>query len=355
MKICFLVGDINKTGGTERVCLIIANELSKKNDVTILSMKNGLNPRFKRVSNVKIDSLNLETTNGFFRRKIKPYLKLKKYLKDTPQDILINVDVILALYSIPMKLFYKIKIVSWEHFNFRINNGTRNRDYARKISARFADCIIVLTDADLSEYKKKLRMKSSIVRIYNPICGHVSNSNKKEKIVLASGRFAYQKNFQELINIWEIVEKKDNEWKLIICGDGDEMDEIKNMIKSKNLNNVILPGFCEDMDEYYNQASVFVMTSRYEGFPMVLLEAQQHSIPLIAYDCFTGPSEIICNNKNGYLIKNGDRKDFANKLFILMNNQNKLTEFSKNSYDYIRKYDISNIIKEWEKLLNNLK
>ena len=354
MNICFISGDINKTGGTERVCLLIANRLAAKYNVTILSLKNGLNPVFECDKRIKLKTLSLENCSGYLKRKIMPYKRLITFLKKNKQDIIINVDVINCLYSLPMKVFFKTKIIAWEHFNFRINNGTKNRDFARKLCAKYADYIVALTDADLVEYKTKLKIKCPIKRIYNPIVGKIKNNNFNKNIILASGRFSYQKNFEELINIWEKVEKDNSKWKLIICGDGSNFNYVKDLIIEKNLKNIILPGFCKNMSDYYENASIFVMTSRFEGFPMVLLEAQQNSIPLIAYDCFTGPSEIIDDDRNGYLIKYGDTKEFATKLKYLMNNKQKLIEFSNYSSKSIKKYDIDVIIKEWENIINEL-
>lgn len=354
MKICFVCGDINKTGGTERVCLLIANELAKKHSVTILSFKNGLNPLFKCNNKIKLKSLNLNEYSGFIRRKVEPYIKLKRFLKNNPQDIIITVDVILCLYTIPMKLFFKTKIIAWEHFNFRTNNGVKNRDRARRLSAKYADYIVVLTKTDLIEYQNNCNLKCPIINIYNPIVGCIKKS-RMEKIVLAVGRFSYAKNFQELIDIWEKIENNNQDWKLVICGDGEEYNKLNKMVKDRKLKNIVLPGFCKNVSKYYSKASIYAMTSRYEGFPMVLLEAQQYSIPLISYDCFTGPSEIIENGKNGYLIKYGDIEEFIAKLSDLMCDNDKLQLFSKNSSSMVKSYDIENIITQWHKILEILK
>lgn len=354
-KICFFSGDISRTGGTERVSLLIASGLSKMDyDISVLSYQNGIKPSFDYDKKIKFYSLHLEKNKGFFSRKIMPYVKLLKFNKKHHQDIIINVDVLLANYTLPIRKFLKSKMISWEHFNYRSNNGTKNRDYARKISAKFADYIVVLTDADLNEYKSMLKVRCPIKRIYNPVTGKAKKSNLKEKIVLSSGRFTYQKNFQELINIWEKIEFSTNDWKLIICGSGEDYNEISSMIKEKKLKNVILPGFCNNMEEYYKKASIYVMTSRYEGFPMVLLEAQQYSIPLIAYDCFTGPSEIINNGKNGYLIDFGDRDAFKERLLYLMNNKKILENMSKNAYNDCNRFTIDKVVRQWENVIDEL-
>ncbi|MBR3897729.1 MAG: glycosyltransferase family 4 protein [Bacilli bacterium] len=354
-NICFFSGDISKTGGTERVTLLIANELTRKGyNIAILSYQNGAKPSFDFDERIKFYSLHLEKYKGFLSRKIMPFIELINFNKKHHQDIIINVDVLLANYTLPIKRILKSKIISWEHFNFRSNNGVKNRDYARKLSAKYADYIVVLTKADLKEYQKNLKIKNKIVNIYNPISESVKKKSHKQKIVLSSGRFTYAKNFQELIIIWEKIETKSKDWKLVICGSGEEFGEISKIVKDKKLKNVILPGFCKNMEEYYNKASIFVMTSRFEGFPMVLLEAQQHSIPLISYDCFTGPSEIIIDNRNGYLIPYGDNKEYEKKLLYLINNDDKLKQMSDMAYIDCERFSIDEIIKQWEKVINDL-
>ena len=355
-KICFFSTDISLGGGTEKVCLLLANELCNKGyEVSILSYNNGLSTIFKCNKNIKLFSLNMQNINGFITRKIKPYVRLKKFLKQYPQDIIINVDIILCLYSIPMKLFYNIKNIGWEHFNFRNNNGVKNRDIARKLAMKFADQIVVLTKRDLDEYTKNRKVKKPITYIYNPSVGNekVFNYEKRENNILAVGRLVYSKNFIELIDIWKMIMDLDNksEWNLIICGEGEERAKIEKRIKEYGLKNVKLTGFCSNVEEYYQKSKIMVLTSHMEGFPMVLLEAQKQGLPIISYDCFTGPSEIVIDGKDGYLIEYKNKKMFVDKLLALMNDDNCINKFSVNALEDSKRFNIDKIVDQWIKLL----
>lgn len=354
MKICFFSGNIARTGGTERVSLLIANGLAQREyDVSILSMEAGGKAGFGIDENISLSSLHMENEKGFLKRKIAPYIRLLKYLKKEKPDVFINIDVILCLYSLPLKCFTKTKMIAWEHFNYRSNNGVKNRDRARVLAAKLADQIVVLTKADLEEYKKYLKIRHSIDYIYNPAIGESISVDyaQKENVVIASGRLSYPKNFFELLQIWDNVWGDYKDWKLVICGNGEEEAELKKYVADKKIENVIFAGFVRDVEEYYKKSKIMVMTSRFEGFPMVLLEGQKAGLPIIAYDCFTGPSEIIIDGVDGYLIKKNNRDDFISKLKKMMNSNELLQTFSKNAVNDARRFEIDKILDRWEKIV----
>lgn len=351
MRICFFSGNIARTGGTERVALLIANELSKRGyDIRILSFEEGLKTGFEVYENIVLSSLHLEDSKGFFGRKIVPYIRLFKYLNNEKPNVLINIDVLLCLYSLPLKLFTQANMIAWEHFNYRSNNGVKNRDRARKLAARLADEIVVLTKADLEEYSRNLRIKHHIDYIYNPAVGEICDIDYKarEHIVVASGRLSYPKNFLELLEIWRIIEQKNKDWKLVICGSGEEESELKEFVCNNKLENVVFAGFVTNIEEYYKKAKIMVMTSRYEGFPMVLLEGQKVGLPIVSYDCFTGPGEIVIDGVDGYLVRQGDRENFISKLEKLMDNEDLLMKFSQNALIDSKRFDINEIVDKWE-------
>jgi len=355
MKICFFSGDISRTGGTERVSLIIANELAQRGyDISFLSYSGGECASFYKKESIKLYSIHMENVNGFLQRKLEPYIRLLRFIKSNKPDVLINIDVLLCFYSLPITKLCGIKNIAWEHFNFKSNNGVKNRDRARKIAAKFADQIVVLTKADLEEYKRNLRIHKQIDYIYNPSVG--SNygclCDNKEKIIIASGRLTYQKNFHELLEIWSKVEPNHPDWSLFICGSGEEENKLKEFANTSGLKNVIFTGFVSNIESLYKKAQIMVMTSIYEGFPMVLLEGQKAGLPIVAYDCFTGPSEIIINGHDGYLIDQDDRDSFVSNLERLMNDEAKRKEFSLNAYEDSNRFNVEIIVDEWERLLN---
>ena len=354
MKICFLSGCISSTGGTERVGIHIANELSKKGHfITILSMTGNENAFFKVDKNIEVTSLHMEKYKNAFIRKAMRYIKLFKLLKKKKFDIVISIDVIYSLYLIPIKKILKFKLVSWEHFNCHNNNGVKLRDKARKKSAKYADAIITLTNRDKLEYFKLFKIKTLCDYILNPIISLYDDSIDKENIVLACGRLCYIKNYQELLEIWNMAKGYTNGWKLVICGEGNDREELEHIIEKYNLDNVELPGNIKDMKKMYNSAKIMVMTSRNEGLPMVLLEAQSCGLPIISYDCYTGPSEII-SDKSGFLIEYGNREEFKNALIKLINNNDIQKEMSINALEESKRYDIDLIVKKWEEVLDKI-
>ena len=162
-KICFLSGDMSRSGGTERVLAIIANELCKKEDLFEIHILSTVNenmtsffPLDKRIKQSRI--LNDKALN--FK---------KQYFKKNNIDVFIDVEVISSIFSIPATRFTKTKHIAWEHFNFYENNGSSLRALARKIDGRFSDYIITLTEEDKNNYLNNLKIKGKIDYIYNPM------------------------------------------------------------------------------------------------------------------------------------------------------------------------------------------
>ena len=360
LNICFLSGDMSRTGGTERVLSIIANELSKqknKINIYILSITNENNTSYFRLEKEIKNNRILKSKDVNFKKQYFQIVKgIRHYIKENNIDILIDVEVIASLFSIPATRFTKTKLISWEHFNFYEDNGSHLRIYARKLAARFSNCIITLTEHDKQNYLNNLDIKGKVEYIYNPI-EEVDDMecNIKSKQIISVGRLTYQKGFDMLCDVAKVVLKDNKGWKWLILGDGEDKDKLRSKIKEYGLENkLILKGNVSNVEEYYKNSSLYVMTSRFEGLPMTLLEAKTYKLPIVSFNCLTGPSEIVKNNINGYLINPENVEAMSNKLNILMNDENKLKEFSNNAQIDIEKFKLKPIIERWEKVLISL-
>ena len=360
LNICFLSGDMSRTGGTERVLSIIANELSKqknKFNIHILSITNENNTSYFNLENeIKNDRILKSKDVNFKKQYFQVVKGIRHYIKENNIDILIDVEVIASLFSIPATRFTKTKLISWEHFNFYEDNGSHLRIYARKLAARFSNCIITLTEHDKQNYLNNLDIKGKVEYIYNPI-EEVDDieCNIKSKQIISVGRLTYQKGFDMLCDVAKVVLKDNKGWKWLILGDGEDKDKLRSKIKEYGLENkLILKGNVSNDEEYYKNSSLYVMTSRFEGLPMTLLEAKTYKLPIVSFNCLTGPSEIVKNNVNGYLINPENVEAMSNKLNILMNDENKLKEFSNNAQIDIEKFKLKPIIERWEKVLISL-
>lgn len=355
IRICFFSGNISNSGGTERVSTIIANKLQERGyNVCFLSYENGKVSHYHLNDNIKLYTLLEKKYTNFFSRKIVPYFKLLKFIKKEKIDIIIDIDILLSLYTIPIKFFCKVKNISWEHFNYYYQK-IKNRNRARSLAAKYSDCIITLNKCDLNNYKNNLKKIRRIDYIYNP---SIVKSNKctelKNKTVIAVGRLNKQKGFDILLKIWAEIEKKEKCWKLLIIGDGEERESLLMEKEKLDLKNVEILPFKENIEEYYEKSSIYALTSRCEGFPMVLLEAQKKGLPIVSFDCKTGPSEIVINNRNGFLIEDKNEKRFSSKLLELMKDAQKLKEFSDNSILDSKRFDINLIIDKWEMIIQSL-
>lgn len=360
LNICFLSGDMSRTGGTERVLSIIANELSKqknKFNIYILSITNENNTSYFRLEKeIKNDRILKSKDVNFKKQYFQVVKGIRHYIKENNIDILIDVEVIASLFSIPATRFTKTKLISWEHFNFYEDNGSHLRIYARKLAARFSNCIITLTEHDKQNYLNNLDIKGKVEYIYNPI-EEVDDMecNIKSKQIISVGRLTYQKGFDMLCDVAKVVLKDNKGWKWLILGDGEDKDKLRSKIKEYGLENkLILKGNVSNVEEYYKNSSLYVMTSRFEGLPMTLLEAKTYKLPIVSFNCLTGPSEIVKNNVNGYLINPENVEAMSNKLNILMNDENKIKEFSNNAQIDIEKFKLKPIIERWEKVLISL-
>ena len=171
----------------------------------------------------------------------------------------------------------------------------------------------------------------------------------KEPILLFVGRLDNRsKKLFTLIDIWYRLCKLYPQWKLIIVGDGPDKDVLIN--KAKDISNIEFKGY-QDPREYYEKASIFCMTSIFEGFPMCLTEALQFGCVPIAFDSFSAVYDIIKPGETGELVKSFDKKEYVGKLIHLIDDETYRKKLSKNAFQYVKRYDIANILPKWIELI----
>lgn len=354
MKICFFIYNISNPGGSERVTTIIANELKDRGyDVSILSIC-GKDSFYKLNENIPINIIyknkfDINSKTKFFSILKKAY----KYHKDNKTDVIIDVFASRSLISIPIKALLNIKNISWEHFNYSVKEGLN--PIARKVACLFSDKIITLTNEDIQLYKNNNKViKSEMDYIYNPSPFlNAEISKLHEKNVVTVGRLTYQKGYDILLDAWQLIEKS-TDWKLTLVGDGEEKENLIEKAKRLKLKNINFLGVTDNIAEVYKNSSIFVSSSRFEGLPMCMIEAQSFGLPIVSFNCLTGPSEIIENNGSGYLVENGDYYELAEKILDLINNKEKMFEFGKKAKEDSKRFTIDSIIVKWEMIINNL-
>lgn len=349
-NICFLIGNINHSGGTERVTTIIANELAKKNKVFILSLSDGTKPFFEQDISIVNENLFAEPVSmrKYF---ISAVSKIRKYLINNKIDTLIVVDSISCVFTVPACVGLNINHICWEHFNLKVNLDSTFRSLGRWMAAKWCDRVVTLTERDKTFWDKKFNLGSTnkVLAIANPSPYELQDHHPSldNKNILCVGRLTYQKGFDLLILTWAKTVEQLPGWKITIVGSGEDEQTLKQMALDLNVSDtIVFAGQQKNMDLFYRKASFFCMSSRFEGLPMVLLEAQSYGLPIVSFDCDTGPAELIDNEINGYLVKNNDIDALAVAV-MKMCTQNNFDSFSQNTLKKSQNFKIKNIIDFW--------
>jgi glycosyltransferase involved in cell wall biosynthesis len=226
------------------------------------------------------------------------------------------------------------------------------------LGARFSDKNVLISQEAKSYYESHFRKTRNIV-IYNPLDNKLINKEiyyrNNSSALISVGRLTYQKNYHLLIEIAEKVLAKHDGWVWHIYGDGEQREELEALIAEKRLTEkVVLMGNVADLYDRYPSYAGIVMTSRWEGFPMVLIEAAANGLPMISLDIATGPKEIIEDSVNGFLIPEGDINSFISKLDIFMNEPEMREKFSRAASQKVASFRVENIVNQWCKLFLEL-
>ncbi len=356
MKILMLGGNFNNAGGTERVGSMIANGLSQAgHEIVLASIFCGDKPFFPVDKDIKIISLFDNPGRGLYRTPTIIY-KIRKLLKEERIDTLIVIETMAVLFTLPAVLGLGVKHICWEHFNFNSDLGKVGRRVARQFAARYCDLVVTLTERDKQYWLKGTRHKSQITAISNPCPFPVQDYIKDEntKNILAVGRLTYQKGFDLLLESWVEVNKLMPDWKLTIVGEGEDRAKLTEFIKINKLTDCVeLIGNTDNVSEYYKQAQIFCLSSRFEGFGMVLIEALSFGLPIVSFDCEVGPAEIL-EDTGSILVPENDIILLTSSLVELMRDDERRKVISLRSKEKAKIYQPHNIIKQWDAEIKKL-
>lgn len=350
MRICFLEGDMSRTGGTERMTAWLANALCETHDITILSLRMGKEQVFfpldSRVEHGVVPSFPGKA--GILRQ----IRWIHRYVKEHGIDRIIHVDVGMGFYGILAAKGTKAKTITWEHGNFFNNWGSRLVPHMRKYAARNSDALVVLTKRDEENYRSHIRRCAPIRVIPNPAQPKNGVYDAESKLILSVGHLLENKGYHRAIEAAASVLPEHPDWKWVICGEGPERGRLEAMIREKGLQDqVSLPGLIRDMDAMYQKAAMLILTSEMEGLPMVLLEGKAHRLPLIAFDIMTGPSDIIDDGVNGYLVAPFDTAEMAERIRSLIENNPLRCQMAQNATLGMDKFSEITILNLWQDLL----
>jgi len=350
-KILIVVPDVNFIGGAERVAINL-HHLFKNNsiDVKIFSLFSTV------VDKSKLGELSV-IHGGYSRSKsilsrinlnIRNFPRINRILKQ--YDYVIGNNVF-RYYLLPI---YQSKLIEIQHLRYEEEVGSKLN--IRNFFYKMLYKVVTLTERDRIEFESNDVKNITCIPNFIPDISLSNQYKASSKMLLAVGRLTSQKNFISLINIWNEIDKKfiNDGWKLVIVGEGEQRSEVESLVKLYNLSSSVeLIGEVNDTNGYFKNASILVSTSLYEGFPLVLLEALNASLPIVSYNYFSGASELIDNNKNGFLAPLNNEREFKVCLEKLMGDQILRASFSKYSFEKRLSYEASFIFRDWmSKVLN---
>lgn len=355
-KICFFSGDITRSGGTERVAVQLANALLEDGtyDICFVSLtEQQEKPFYPLKSEIKRYRLGEKWINpgpGYL-----PVVgKLRRFLKEQQIEIIVDIDIVLDVLSIPASRGLKTKVVSWEHFTADFELSVLYRKMILKYSVKRSDYVVVLTDGDLEEYRNRLGRKNAIRRIYNPVAYQWKKETELEqkKIILTVGRLVPEKGIEYLKKVSVKILERYPEWQWVVLGEGVERENLEQFIIENNLQNrFVLKGNVENVDEYLQQASIFVITSKYEGLGLSMLEARAMKVPCVSFDVEMGPRELIHNGIDGYLVTPFDCEDMIKKIETLINDTKLRKQFAEKAFLHMNEFRVQKIKEQWKEIL----
>lgn len=376
MKIIYCTHSTYNPGGMERVLYNKVKYLSEQMhwDVAVVTTDQHDRPSFYPFpESVRMIDLGInyseDNVKGAFG-KICGYLKKRRRHRKLLEELLIKekADIVVSLYPSESSFIPDIKDGSKKvleiHYCkfFRLQYGRKGLLGAidrwrtcqdERIVRRF-DKFVVLTNEDMG-YWGKLPNICVIPNAAMFVADRYSDVSNKR--VIAVGRLDYQKGFDRLIQAWEIVYKsgKYNDWRLDIFGQGEWKEMLQGMIDERGLNSsAFINKPTKNIGKEYAESAMLVMSSNYEGFPMVMIEAMACGLPVVAFDFKCGPKDIISNGENGLIIRNGDIEALAEGMMRLMEDTENRKRMSLNARKIVDTYSEKAVMDKWIGLFNNL-
>lgn len=378
-EIIFIVQQL-ESGGLEKAVITLANALSERDDYNIslyiILHSEPIVPIAKKITVVFLTKRKLQEEikiecyvhkqnklNIFCKviRKIKHYIHKKielnavrKLIEKTRNSIVISTR----------NEYSTIISKNTDKSNFII--AQLHNDYSKEELKDFVhkyqhiNVFVQLNETFKKEIESALRKKNSFTKVI-VIPNFIDQQNyieeKRENYVIAVGRFSRIKGFDRLITIWEMICKEITDWKLLIIGDGNEFENIKNLVIEKNLSDKVeLLGRLDNNEvfQYMRKSKIYALTSYSESFSLVTLEAMQNKLPVVAFDVRTGPRNIIKNTETGYLVMDGNIDAYSEKIMFLMKNEEIRQTMGMVAFTHSNKFLKENVMKKWYELIDSI-
>ena len=377
LKIAYITPQLYTADGVARVLTMKANYFAEKfrYDITIILTEGKNKPLFYQLSD-KIHIVNLDLNfedlwHQPFLKKVIIYLKKQRKYKQllTKELMRIKPDITVSLLRREINFINDIKdgsikigemhVLRSHYRNFEKNDTNFIKEvfsifWMHRLIGKLKrlERMIVLTEKDCTAWTEL----DNVISIPNPLPFMPKDiSPLTEKRVIAVGRYYQEKGFDLLLESWAKIYKTHPEWRLEIYGDGDKdnYEEIRDTLGIP-ANCCILNGRTNNIEQEYLNSSIYVCSSRFEGFGMVIIEAMACGLAVVSFDCPWGPSSILAHNEDGILVENGNTEHLADAIASLMDNPYKLKTLAEKAIVNVQRFQMDKIANQWKELFDSL-
>ena len=361
MKLCFFYDDITHTGGIERVVSLLCAQFNAGHrdlDIEIVSQFRSSKTLAYDFPGAKITYLSEKDYDAkphslqrMFRI-LGNVLKVRTHFKKNKYDVIVGQaypnTILLYLAGVSLK-----NVVAAEHVYYGYYGSLLKR--LRLHIYKKCSKVVVLTSKDKECYDKFFASEHTCV-IPNPVVlTETYTSPLDSKTIVAIGRIQYQKGFDTLVDVFKRVHEKHPDWIVKIYGDGNLKEELEQQISSSGLNGFVnLMGRSNEIYKKLREAAFFVLSSRFEGFSMVLVEAQSQGVPAVSFDCPNGPSDIIENGVNGILVENQNKDALYDGICYMIEHPEKRKSMGEKAVENVGRFSSVVICNMWKKLFEGV-
>jgi glycosyltransferase involved in cell wall biosynthesis len=376
LKLVYLTPALYMAGGVERVLTLKANYFAEHfgYDVTIiLTEGKGKSPFYPLSERIKVVNLNIgfeQLWNCSFLKKIFVYLKKQRQYKKalTAELMKLCPDITVSLLRREINFLIGIKDGSKKigelhvnRLNYR-NFEANDTNFIKQLFAKLwmfslvkqlkrLDRFVVLTEEDMLAWPEL----QNVSVIPDPLSFvPTAQSSLSVKRVIAVGRYVYQKGFDLLLQAWAKIERQCPDWMLVVYGDGDRAP-YEQMMRNLGIDTsrCLLNGPTTDIQREYVNSSLFVFTSRFEGFGMVLVEAMACGLPVVSFACPCGPKDIVRDGEDGFLVENGNIDELVQQLMKLMVDHRLRTAFARHAQQNAQRFNIEQTALRWKSVFES--
>ena len=367
MKIAYYTDQIYLHGGIEKVLSQKLNYLSKleDNEVYLITSEQKNKPFCYNISKkIKHFDLGVNYNRNLSYYNFNNLLKLPKHiyslsllLKNIRPDVLVVCNYSFDFYFIPFAA-KGMKIIKEFHssrynYKFEMNNSTLKNKFLYVLNNWVEEKYnhLVILNKDEKIYFKS---KNTVVIPNAAIKSNTKINSERKNIIISAGRIAHVKQFDHLINAWNLIEKKFPEWEVHIYGQGDLnlLAELEDLIISLSMKNIHFKGVTDELNQKMQEASIYALTSSTECFPMVLLEALSSGLPVVSYDCPNGPRNILSSCEDALLVASNNINEFSKSLEFLINDKQKREYMSNNGLINVLRFSEDEVMLKWINLFN---